>query len=648
MNVLPKINRRAWLALWAQECRRRRVRAPLAAVMAAPVLTADGATSELSWEWADADPYRWQIWQSIEGGEYFLAEEYWVTGAERSFTPDGGSESYIVVGVDEAGVEITGRSNAVVPDECIVMAAPFLYADGATSELYWDWEDADPYQWQIWQSIDGGEYFLADEYLAVGSEHFFTPDGGSESYFVVGVDENGNEVTGRSNAVVPDDYYEEPPSPLFTDLLGYWTFDEGPNEIRADSSGNGLDLSEFAVGEGDDATVNAMSGIIGDCADFSLGYNAGLKTESFPDFTGYVQPVSFSFWFNTQTDVGTQLLLTVGYEIIIAIQGDVLEVDFYTDGTPSACTVYTPEGSVVPDEWIHCAVVYTGDLLTVYLNGVASGSASSDGALLTVSEAFPANVLSLGYDPAHIEVPGQALESDNSFFSDSKAVFIHGMTRPNGLGTCSSMPVFYVAIGRRLGYPLKLVKAKGHLFARWDEGRSRSFNIECTSIGFVSHTDEEYRTWPAPFKPDEEQSESYLKSLTPVQELAVFLTIRGECLRSSGDLLKAVGAMAQAFYKEPQSVGNQKLFARAEYEAYKAGVLPKRAELQFALRTLELPDGPMLNYFASQKAALEARNMAESSVDDIEMDLAVLKAEMARYQKEPLQGAAQAIQTQPR
>ena len=252
------------------------------------------------------------------------------------------------------------------------------------------------------------------------------------------------------------------------------------------------------------------------------------------------------------------------------------------------------------------------------------------------------------YNPAHIEMPGQAIESDDSFFANSKDVFIHGMTRPDGLGTCSSMPVFYVAVGRRLGYPLKLVRAKGHLFARWDEGRSRSFDIECTSIGFVSHTDDEYRTWPAPFTPEEEQSESYLKSLTPVQEFAVFLTIRGECLRSSGDLLKAVGAMAQAFYKEPQSVGNQRLFARAEYEAYKAGVLPKRAELQFALRTLELPDGPMRNYFASQKAALEARNMAEGNVDDIEMDLAVLKAEMARYQKEPLQGAAQAIQTHPR
>jgi hypothetical protein len=112
------------------------------------------------------------------------------------------------------------------------------------------------------------------------------------------------------------------------------------------------------------------------------------------------------------------------------------------------------------------------------------------------------------YNPAHIEMPDQALESDDSFFANSQDVFIHGLARQNGMGTCSSMPVFYVAIGRRLGYPLKLERAKGHLFARWDEG-SRSFNIECTSVGFVSHTDDEYRTWPATFTPEEEKSESY-------------------------------------------------------------------------------------------------------------------------------------------
>ena len=49
--------------------------------------------------------------------------------------------------------------------------------------------------------------------------------------------------------------------------------------------------------------------------------------------------------------------------------------------------------------------------------------------------------------------------------------FIHGALFGPG-GTCATLPVIYTAIGRRLGYPLKLVKGWSpkweHLFCRWD------------------------------------------------------------------------------------------------------------------------------------------------------------------------------------
>jgi hypothetical protein len=191
------------------------------------------------------------------------------------------------------------------------------------------------------------------------------------------------------------------------------------------------------------------------------------------------------------------------------------------------------------------------------------------------------------------------------------------------------MPVFFVAVGRRLGYPLKLVRAKGHLFARWDEGE-RSFNIEGTSIGFVAHPDKYYRSWPFPFTVEEEQAESYLKPLTPAQELATFASIRGQCCLATTNWRAAVSAFSQAFYKEPQSVGNQKLFAWAERKAFEAGALPKRAALQYAIQTLELPDGPMRNYFAGLKASLHAMNMRGADEQEIELEIEAFKAELAR------------------
>src|SRR5262245_61608540 len=75
--------------------------------------------------------------------------------------------------------------------------------------------------------------------------------------------------------------------------------------------------------------------------------------------------------------------------------------------------------------------------------------------------------LGVRYNPARIvdksfQVP-HCIEPD---FSASRDLFIHGIIDGPG-GTCCSMPVLYVAVGRRLGYPLKLVQTRGHLFFRW-------------------------------------------------------------------------------------------------------------------------------------------------------------------------------------
>ena len=117
-------------------------------------------------------------------------------------------------------------------------------------------------------------------------------------------------------------------------------------------------------------------------------------------------------------------------------------------------------------------------------------------------------------------------------FTNSKDLFIHGMIDdPNG-GTCASMPVLYVAVGRRLGYPLFLSHTKGHLFARWEDAKDR-FNIE-GSNGFTSYPDEYYMTWPFPITETEKESGYFLTNKTPAQELATFFATRGHCLHDIG------------------------------------------------------------------------------------------------------------------
>ena len=99
-------------------------------------------------------------------------------------------------------------------------------------------------------------------------------------------------------------------------------------------------------------------------------------------------------------------------------------------------------------------------------------------------------------------------------------------------GTCASMPVLYVAVGRRLGYPLRLVTTQSHVFARWDGEASdnpvwrETFNCETTN-GFCKYDDARYRTWPVPVTEEQVVVNGFLKSLSPAEEFALFLGARG-------------------------------------------------------------------------------------------------------------------------
>src|SRR5262249_46571614 len=106
-------------------------------------------------------------------------------------------------------------------------------------------------------------------------------------------------------------------------------------------------------------------------------------------------------------------------------------------------------------------------------------------------------------------------------FRNSKDLFIHGMLQGSNGGTCVSMPVLYAAIARRLGYPVKLVEAKSHLFCRWEgcgpDGKDERFNFDGAGSGFSILDDSYYRSWPKPISDDEITRGEYLKSLNAAE-----------------------------------------------------------------------------------------------------------------------------------
>lgn len=132
--------------------------------------------------------------------------------------------------------------------------------------------------------------------------------------------------------------------------------------------------------------------------------------------------------------------------------------------------------------------------------------------------------LGLRYHPAK--------QSDDALL-DTADMFIHGAVSGDG-GTCGTIPVVIVAVGRRLGYPLSLVRTKSHSFVRWDG--KEVFNIEAACAGGMGMpTDQEMRRGRFEMPDETVRACGYLRSLSPREELACFLIQRAERWGDFGD-----------------------------------------------------------------------------------------------------------------
>ena len=154
----------------------------------------------------------------------------------------------------------------------------------------------------------------------------------------------------------------------------------------------------------------------------------------------------------------------------------------------------------------------------------------------------------------------------DGFFADSQDVFLHGLTGTNRQGTCSSLPVLYAAVGRRLSYPLKLVTTKGHLFVRWEDSKER-FNFEAAGQGANRFADDYYRHWPLEVSDTEIQADGHLKSLSPAEELAVFLSIRGMCLVEAAKFREAADSFRAATKLAPGCASYRTMANELEHKA---------------------------------------------------------------------------------
>jgi len=160
---------------------------------------------------------------------------------------------------------------------------------------------------------------------------------------------------------------------------------------------------------------------------------------------------------------------------------------------------------------------------------------------------FLSKIIGLSYHPDRRNLKSGGIY-DTHHFQDSRDFMIHGLILEKNRGTCASMPVLYAAIARRLGYPIKFVRTRNHLFLRWvDPEGKENFNIEWTDVYVDFRSNDYYKSWPAQLNLGEIERQGYLIPLSAERTMSSFMHHRAMCLWFHGDLTEAKNSFVEAY-----------------------------------------------------------------------------------------------------
>lgn len=122
-------------------------------------------------------------------------------------------------------------------------------------------------------------------------------------------------------------------------------------------------------------------------------------------------------------------------------------------------------------------------------------------------------------------------------------------------GICYTMPLLYIAVAQRLGYPVYPIVVPGHYFVRYISPPFKGWNIETTSGG-KDFTDESYIEHFAVSKRGLE-SGSYMRTLTYREYLGYILGMNAVVFGRNGEEdRKIIGYLKKAIQLDPKFAGN--------------------------------------------------------------------------------------------
>ena len=197
-------------------------------------------------------------------------------------------------------------------------------------------------------------------------------------------------------------------------------------------------------------------------------------------------------------------------------------------------------------------------------------------------------------------------KDENEFFADSKDVFINGLLDGKHYGTCASMPFLYVAIGRRLGYPVTLATTESHFYVRYEEGNGKHFNVEATeNRAFLTPSDDEYKNpWELHLTDDEVKGMVYLQPMSNKEILGQLLLTRSVVLRSMGQYDKQAETWVTAERYLPDTPMWKETIHGMQLLAKDEGAQARRDALWSQVAQIYVPHGAGYAYFQDKKVRL--------------------------------------------
>jgi len=124
-------------------------------------------------------------------------------------------------------------------------------------------------------------------------------------------------------------------------------------------------------------------------------------------------------------------------------------------------------------------------------------------------------------------------------YTNPSDLFLNGVM-DRRRGTCGNMSALHLVVGRKLGWPLSLACAAGHVFVRYDDGRVK-YNLESSHTGLGGWSSPEDQSYIDDYRLTRKaiQCGSDMTGLGPRETLGLWIGLRARHLHDSGHVAES-------------------------------------------------------------------------------------------------------------